>query len=352
MRTRDVARDLRRFRVAVVASAAGTALFAVWVARELGGERLATAADDVGQVIAPMAAAVACFAAARRGPGGFGRAWTMAMRRAWSLLGLSAFAWGVGAVAWTWYQFRLGVEVPFPSWADIGYLAAVPLAAAGVLAFPTAPVLASARLRTLLDGLLIAACLLAVSWATGGGLVYHSYHSAASSLTERVVGLAYPLGDIVTGAIALAVLARSRGRGVAPLTLIALSVLALAVADSMFLYLTQAGLYGNGNVLDTGWVVGYLLLMLGALRPSEARISPAVDERGTIARVALPYGALAAATATISLVQAVRGTMDPFLFWDAVTVTVLVILRQLAMLLENRRLTSGASSRRQMSCQS
>ena len=47
-----------------------------------------------------------------------------------------------------------------PSLADAGYLTALPLLVAGVLAFPTAPMRATARLRTLLDGLLIAASLL------------------------------------------------------------------------------------------------------------------------------------------------------------------------------------------------
>jgi hypothetical protein len=48
-----------------------------------------------------------------------------------------AAAGDVGAVlgqrpgrAWTWYETVLHRDVPFPSLADVGYLAAVPLAAA------------------------------------------------------------------------------------------------------------------------------------------------------------------------------------------------------------------------------
>ncbi len=333
--SRDAARDQRRFRLAVLASLVWGVTFAVWLGFELGGPTASSLVNDLGLLLTAWAAALACFLAARRGPSGLGRAWTMSMRRAWWLLGLGAFAWGLGDVIWTWYEFGLGAEIPFPSWADVVYLGAVPLTAAGVLAFPTAPVLAAARLRTLLDGLLIAACLLAVSWATLGEAVYLA---ADSTTAERVVGLAYPLRDIVTGTIALAVLARSRGRGVVPLTFIALAVLALAVADSTFLYLTQLDLYGNGNVLDTGYVVGYLLLMLSALRPAEARISPDVDERGSFARVCLPYGALAAAIVTIWVVHARNDTIDAFLFWDGVTVIALVVLRQLVMFVENRQL--------------
>ena len=59
--------------------------------------------------------------------------------RAWRLLGLACLSWGCGQAAWTWYESVLGREVPFPSIADIGYLAFVPLAAAALLAFPSVP---------------------------------------------------------------------------------------------------------------------------------------------------------------------------------------------------------------------
>ena len=51
-------------------------------------------------------------------------------RRMWRLLGASALSWASGRAAWTWYETVLGREVPFPSLADVGYLAAPPLAAA------------------------------------------------------------------------------------------------------------------------------------------------------------------------------------------------------------------------------
>ena len=51
-------------------------------------------------------------------------------RRMWRLLGASALSWASGQAAWTWYETVLGREVPFPSLADVGYLAAPPLAAA------------------------------------------------------------------------------------------------------------------------------------------------------------------------------------------------------------------------------
>ena len=41
--------------------------------------------------------------------------------------------------------------------------------------------------------------------------------------------------------------------------------LAFTLADSSFAYLTADHSYGSGNGLDTGWVLGYLLVALGAI---------------------------------------------------------------------------------------
>ena len=63
----------------------------------------------------------------------------------WRLLGASALSWASGQAAWTWYESVLGREVPFPSLADVGYLVAVPLAAAALLSVPFAAQNAAAR---------------------------------------------------------------------------------------------------------------------------------------------------------------------------------------------------------------
>ncbi|HXQ56121.1 MAG TPA: hypothetical protein VOA19_10020, partial [Actinomycetes bacterium] len=157
--------ELRSFRLVVVASSALTVLFLAWVGLRIGGPVVTELTSNLIQATSALVAAWACFNAATRNPYGFGRAWTASLRRAWRLLGWAALAWGLGQVVWTVLELR-GGELPMPSLADAGFLTAVPLLIAGVLAFPTAPMRATARLRTLLDGLLIAASLLFVGWAT------------------------------------------------------------------------------------------------------------------------------------------------------------------------------------------
>jgi hypothetical protein len=290
-------RELRSFRVVAVASAALAAVFLAWVQFGFGGETVTKLFSNLVQAGSALVAAAACFSAARRNPYGFGRAWTTSLHRAWRLLGSAALAWGLGQVAWTITELRLPPDatVPVPSLADLGYLTTLPLLIAGVLAFPTAPMRATARLRTLLDGLLIAASLLFLGWATVLGRAFES--SGSSSTLQKAICLAYPLGDIVAGTIVLVLLTRSRGRGVVHLTMIGGAVFLLLLADLGFAYAIPLGTYGTGTVADAGWVLGWLLLCATALKPTVAELRHGDDEiEPSITRLALPYAPLIVAS--------------------------------------------------------
>jgi hypothetical protein len=120
-------------------------------------------------------------------------------------------SWGSGQAAWTWYETVLGREVPFPSLADVGYLAAVPLAAAGLLSLPFAARSLAGRVRQVLDGLMIAASLLLASWVL---VLSPLFRSDGDGLLSQAISLAYPIGDVVVGTIVLVMLARARrGQG-------------------------------------------------------------------------------------------------------------------------------------------
>ena len=331
-------RELRSFRLVIVVSSAVTVLFLAWVGLGVGGTTVTELISNLVQAAAALVAAWACFDAASRNPYGFGRAWTASLHRAWRLLGSAALAWGLGQVVWTVLELR-GGELPMPSLADAGFLTALPLLIAGVLAFPTAPMRATARLRTLLDGLLIAASLLFVGWAAVLGDAFRA--NASSTIVERAVCLAYPLGDIVAGAIVLVLLTRSRGRGVVHLSMIAAAVFSLLVADLGFAYKELTGSYSTGAMIDVGWVVGWLLLCATALKPTVAELRRSDDEdEPSITRLALPYAPLVMAAMTGLIIQAVDGAFQPFLVYTGTIIGLLVISRQIVALIENRQLNA------------
>jgi signal transduction histidine kinase len=330
--------ELRSFRLAAVAAAALAAGFLVWIGAGVGGEAVTELVSNLVQASAALLAAGVCFRAAGRNPYGFGRAWTASLHRAWRLLGSAALAWGLGQVVWTVIEFRNGSPA-VPTLADAGYLTAVPLLIAGVLAFPTAPMRATARLRTLLDGLLIAASLLFLGWATVLGEAFRN--DGGSSTLEQAICLAYPLGDIVAGTIVLVLLTRSRGRGVVHLSMIAAAVFSLLVADLGFAYKQPTGSYGTGAMVDAGWVVGWLLLAATALKPTVAELRRSDDEEEpSITRLALPYAPLIVAAVTGLGIQITTGEFEPFLVFTGTVIGLLVISRQIVALIENRQLNA------------
>jgi hypothetical protein len=89
--------------------------------------------------------------------------------------------------------------------------------------------------------------------------------------------------------LVIILLARAGRRGRASLALVMAGIVAFAVADSAFAYMTQLNNYSNGTILDTGWVAGYLLIGLGALRAVYAPTSETAEPRVTTLTLVAPY---------------------------------------------------------------
>src|SRR5581483_711592 len=112
-------------------------------------------------------------------------------------------------------------------------------------------------------GLLIGGSLFLVSWVTVLGPVYRQH---VPSVVAHSVSLSYPISDIVLATVVVIVSERSVRSAQASLALVLAGMMSFAVADSSFAYFTATNSYGIGNALDTGWVLGYLAIALGALR--------------------------------------------------------------------------------------
>src|SRR5919106_710352 len=214
------------------------------------------------------------------------------------LLGAASLAWGLGMVVWSGYESIGGRDVPFPSLADVGYLATVPLAVAALLIFPTAPQRQAAQIRTVVDGLVIGASLLIVSWILALGPVVRG---GGTGLLADVIGIAYPLGDVIMATIVLFALVRSRlgsplGRGT--LLLLGGGLLASAVSDSGFSYLALQDAYASGSRIDLGWFLGYVMVFLAARQ--EPRLAAACMEPPLTlqSHTIVPYAAVSLAGMT------------------------------------------------------
>jgi diguanylate cyclase (GGDEF)-like protein/PAS domain S-box-containing protein len=336
MNTRSRAR--RRFIVECATTAGLALLWLGCLVFEVGGERTAAALSNFGLIAAAGAAGITCIRTARFS--------NDRQTRMWKLLGASALCWASGQTAWTWYENVLGREVPFPSLADVGYLAAPPLAAAALLGLPFAAQSLAGRVRQVLDGLMIAASLLLVSWVL---VLRPVFRAGAENFVSQAISLAYPIGDVVVGTIVLFVLARVRmGSGAAkiPLGLLGGGLVAIAVADSGFVYLTATESYASGALIDAGWFLGYLLVLLAARKPE----AEPVDEEETHASVDsmgmfLPYIAVVGALAVSTVAQLQQGILDYFASWTRSFIILALVGRQVLSLLENLSLARHLESR-------
>ncbi|MEU8613902.1 EAL domain-containing protein, partial [Actinoplanes sp. NPDC048791] len=224
----------------------------------------------------------------------------------------------------------------------------VPLVAAGLLAVPVGRQSMAHRIRSIVDGLMIAASLLLVSWIV---VLAPLLAAGADSRLGRLVLLGYPIGDVVLVTVALYVLARLRrgGRDTRPLLFIVGATVTLGVADSAYLYVYLHQDYRSGGILDVGWFAGFALVLLAALRPGTATHEPGPDgdapgERQSFA-ILLPYAAVLTALACSVVHYAVSGEADSFFAGCRTLLIVLIIARQLLTLLENRHLTRHLEAR-------
>jgi diguanylate cyclase (GGDEF)-like protein/PAS domain S-box-containing protein len=300
-----------------------------WLVLDLGGRRTTDVVDDWGQLVAPLAAAVFCGLAWRRAP---------KARLSWGLIGASCACWAAGEVVWCYYDLLRRVAVPFPSLADAGYLSALVLFVAGLVSFPGATRRVSSPLRRLLDSALIAGPFLFVSWAL---IVSPGFRGIQGGSLRQILLVSYPSGDVVVVSLALIVVTGAAKSARAALGLVALGCVACAVADGSFIYLTAEKNFGVGSSFDMGWVAGYFLIGLGALRASRDARCPEVgytSDRVTLARLLAPYGAVGLA-AVVALVRYADGRpFGPFLTFEGFVLIVALVARQFLTLEDNMTL--------------
>lgn len=292
----------RTFTVAAAVAVTLAAAFVAWTALRVGGDQATIAVDDIGEAVAAFIAAASCGLAAATNAG--------RTRLAWGLFAASAASWGIGEVVWSVYEVGLGVDVPFPSAADAGYLLAVPLAVGGVLAFTSAPSRLATRGEALLAGAIVAMSLLFIAWAMGLGQVYAN---SPASPAAKLIGLAYPIGDIVTMTVLLLAIRRARRTELGRMFLLLGGLASAALADSAFAYLTANGTFGaTGSLLDAGWVVGYLMIALAPLWPVNDTEAVRVEGPIELWQLALPWAAVLAAAVVAIDVAGSGHTLDRF----------------------------------------
>jgi diguanylate cyclase (GGDEF)-like protein len=307
---------------------------AVWAAVTFSGllsDRASLVSSNLLQALVPAAAATGCWWAVKRSP-------TRVDGRAWTFLGASAAAWSAGQLVWTAYDV-VGVGSPFPSVADIGYIAAIPLALIGVWSI-TPKVAASTRLVAVVDGLIIAGSLVAISWPL---VLAPGWDTGEGGRLLVALSLVYPAGSLVIVSSILMVLVRSQRGGTMPIVALAGAMSLLGLADSYFVWQASQGIEADLSLADGAWVGGHLLLLVASLRYPRGvegvRLTPGMER--SFRRSAVPL-TLACIAMVVRVVLASTGHVgDAFLDVVIVVVAALILVRHLMEMWENRSLTQA-----------
>jgi hypothetical protein len=154
-----------------------------------------------------------------------------------------------------------------------------------------------------------------------------------------IVAVAYPFGDIVMVFLVVLVIREMSHGDRFALGCVLAGLVAMAAADSTYTYLTEAGRYSVGQMVDVGWVVGYLGLALGAFcaggeeRTEPARAPSASGVRSLVVAFLPTLLAMAVLTTEVAAGRQLYRS-DWFI---AMALVVLCLARQVLILVEQFR---------------
>ena len=291
----------------------------------------------VGSIACTTVAAVAAFFSLRVSRR---RELGSATRRAWLLLAVALTMYLLGDLSQCVYEAVSHAE-PYLILSGVLFLSVFPLAFASLLSFPTQRRSRADRLRLLLDMAIVFVACAAVIWYLVLGPTIAEFKAFD---LEGVATLVFIAGDaaLLFGVIALLMRGVSRSSRAA-LRLIVAGLVLFIVANLAHGY---AAVHGGGQTsqpLDGLWLAAMILMLLAAscqVRAPLHQEAPASPAGATVGHSWLPY--LAVATCCVLLLAVAARELYPLsgLLTSAVVLTVLVSLRQVLALRDNRRLAA------------
>ncbi|HMC49155.1 MAG TPA: GGDEF domain-containing protein [Solirubrobacterales bacterium] len=186
-------------------------------------------------------------------------------RAAWLWIGTALLSWGAGEVYWTIF-IEGNASAPYPSPADIGYLAFYPLAYIGLAMLVRARA-QEIKWRLWMDGLIAALGTAAL----GTAFVFDFVAGKATGTTlEKLTTLSYPLGDIAMLSMVVGVIALTGWRPGRTWSLLLAGLSALVIADIAYTLQSTGAALPGGEWINPIYLIAAVCLGAAVWQPAEA----------------------------------------------------------------------------------
>jgi diguanylate cyclase len=252
-----------------------------------------------------------------------------ARRKVWVALAAGQALYLAGDILWVIYEEVLHIA-PYPSVADAFYLTRYLLLIVGLMW------LIRGRRRGRDRAAFLDAAIISTGFAVIGGvfIVAPAAASGGESVLSQVVAGAYPVGDLLLLAGLIRLFTSGAARNLSFWSLV--SGLAITmVVDIQYVISVVSGAWFP-DWMNTGWLVGYLLIGFSALHPSVDHLSeptPDQPERVTSARLVALGLALSLAPLTELLARVVGVEVSPYIVIVGALVGTILVLARMAGLL-------------------
>lgn len=278
-------------------------------------------AEVFAAVVTPVTAVLAggaCLLAGRRFDG--------RTRTAWRLLAVACWSWALGNVL-------PGLGGPALARPIAGDLVGAVFATAGLLLMPPLRTLLLA-VRAAMDGMIVGGVLLWISLGLVGDPVLDSVEGGGLLPALR---LACTIADVAIVAAALySVIYSSRGARPLVATLAA-GWSVIAVSQGARVYLDATASMQGIQIVEIAWIAGFGLAGFAAFLAAQRTWTQEESDRRPIVGSILVYVAIAAGLAATILEPRHERTAG-LLYWLAIAIVVVLFLRQVLGVLDNRQL--------------
>jgi diguanylate cyclase (GGDEF)-like protein len=225
---------------------------------------------------------------------------TSRFRGAWIAMATGIALYNAGDLIYLWHDQNLN-PIPSPAPSDAAFLASYVCFAVGVVLL-TQRNFGVVAMSTRLDGAITG---LAVG-ALAGMVWFDRVLSVSGKPLQVIVGMAYPLMDLVILVLLLSALAPLHYRPNRSTLVLMLGVTAFIVGDVIYLNQVAANTYVQGTLLDASWVIGIWLMGLAAWPREDRRAVPRTADSAVpsgISHIPIVFGTLSVLVLTASLVH-------------------------------------------------